>query len=97
MFQIQKIVEEKEVSSSLRQQVVLETKELHDMTTMGNQESKDYIEDWLHFISCLQRHSILQQFLTSYFQGKLVSHTLVVIVKHFSNLGMYTLEALFLK
>jgi len=50
---IVEVMEEKEVSSSLRQQVVLETQELHDMTTMGNQESKGYIEDWFHSISCL--------------------------------------------
>jgi len=94
---IVEVMEEKEVSSSLHQQVVLETQELHDMTTMGNQESKGYIEDWFHSISCSQHHSILQQFLTSYVQGKLVSHTLVFIDRHFSNSGVYTLEALFLK
>ena len=45
-------MEEKEVSSSLHQQVVLETQELHDVKSMGNQESKGYIEEWFHSISC---------------------------------------------
>jgi len=90
-------MEENEVSSRLHQQVILKAQELHDMMAMGNQESKGYIEDWFHSIICLQHHSILQQFFAPSFQGKLASHTLIFINMHFSNLGMYILEALFRK
>ncbi len=88
-------MEENEVSFTMHQQAILKAQELHDMMAMGNQESKGYIEDWFHSITCLQHHSILQQFLIPFFQGKLASHTLISINMHFSNLGMYVLEALF--
>ena len=88
-------MEKNEVSCRLRQQTIFKAQELHGM--MGNQESNGYIEDWFHSIMCLHHHSILQQFLTTSFQGKLASHTLIFINMHFSNLGMYILEALFLK
>ena len=94
---IVEVMEENEVSSRLHQQVVLKAQELHDMIAMGNQEIKGYIEDWFHSIICLQHHSILQQFLTPSFQGKLALHTLIFINMQFSNLGMCILEALFLK
>jgi len=84
-----------EISFSLHQQDVLKAQELHDMMDMGNQASKGYIEYWFHSIICLQHHSILQQFLTASFQGKLASHTLLFINMHFSNLGMCIHEALF--
>ena len=91
---IVEVLKENEVSSSPHQQTILNTQELHDMMDMGNQESKGYIEDWFHSIF-LQHHSILQQFLAPSFQWKLASHTLLFINMHFSNLGMYILEALF--
>jgi len=90
-------MEENEVSYSMYQQVILKPQELHDIMAMGNQQSKGYIENWFHSITCLQYHSILQQFLTSFFQEKLASHTLIFINMHFSNLGIYILKALFLK
>jgi len=71
--------------------------EVHDMTTKGNQECQSYIEYWFHSIICLHHHSTLRQFLAPSFQKKIVSHTLVFINMHFYNLGMYILEALFLK
>ena len=92
MFQIQKLEKlwkKNEVSFSLHQRAILKAQELHGMMATGNQESKGYIEYWLH--------SILQQFLTPYFQRKLVSHTLIFINMHFSNLGMCICEALFRK
>ena len=91
-------MKENEVYSSLHQQTILKAQELHDTMTMGNQESKGYIEDWFHSIICLQHHSILQPFLAPFFQGKLASHTLIFIINiHFSNLSMYIIEALFRK
>jgi len=42
-----------EVFSSLHQQVILKTQELHNMMDMANQESKGYIEDWFQFITYL--------------------------------------------
>jgi len=65
------------------------------MMAMESQEIKGYIEYLFHSIICLQHHSILQQFLMPSFQEKLASHTLIFINMHFSNLGMYILEALF--
>ena len=88
-------MKENEVSSSLHQQTILKPQEFHDTMDMENQGSKGYIEDWFHSIICLQHHSILQQFLAPSFQGKLASHTLLFINMHFSNLGMYIIEALF--
>jgi len=67
------------------------------MMAMGNQESSGYIKDWFHSIIFLQHHYMLQQFLAPSFQGKLASHTLIFFNMFFSNLGMYILEALFLK
>ena len=90
-------MEENEVSFTMHQQAILEAKELHDMMAMGNQESKEYIEDWFHSIICLQHHSMLQQFFIPFFQGKLAFHTLIFINMHFSNLGMSIREALFQK
>lgn len=78
-------MEEKEVYFSMHQQVILKAQELHDMIAMGNQESNEYIEDWFHSIICLQRHSMLQQFLIPFFQGKLAFHTLIFVDMHFSN------------
>ena len=46
-------MEENEFYSSMHQQAILKTQELHDMTAMGNQESKRYIEDWFLSIICL--------------------------------------------
>ena len=85
-----------EVSFNLHQQAILKAQELHDMMAMGNQESKGYIEDWFHSITCSQHCSILQ-FFTPSFQGKLASHTLIFINMNFSNLGMCIHEALFRK
>ena len=93
---IVEVMKENEVSSSLHQKTILKAQELHDTIAMGNQESNGYIEDWFHSIF-LQHHSILQQFLAPSFQGKLAFHTLLFINMHFSNLGMYTLEAFFRK
>jgi len=90
-------MEENEVSFSMHQQVILKDQELHNMMVTGNQQSKEYIENWFHSTTCLQHHSTLQQFLTPYFQGKLASHTLIFINMHFSNLGMCIHEALFRK
>ena len=90
-------MEENEVSYSMYQQAILKAQELHSMMAIGNQESKGYIEGWFKSITCLQHHSILQQFLTPSFQGKLASHNLIFINMHFSNLGIYKLEALFRK
>jgi len=90
-------MEENEVSFSMHQQVILKAQELHDMMAMGNQETKEYIEDWFHCIICLQDHSMLQQFLILFFQGKLASHTLIFINMHLSKLGMCIHEALFRK
>jgi len=90
-------MEENEVCFSLHQQAILKVQDLHGMMAMGNQESKKYIEDWFHSIICLQNRSILQQFLTPFFQGKLASHTLIFINMHFSNLDMCIHEALFRK
>ena len=67
----------------LYEQTILKAQELHDTMAMGNQESKGYIEDWLHSIICLQHHTMLQQFLAPYFQGELASHTLIFINMHF--------------
>lgn len=88
-------MEENEVSFSVHQQAILKDQELHHMMAMGNQKSNGYIEDWFHSITCFQHHSILQQFLTPSFQGKLASHTLIFINMHLSNLGMCIREALF--
>ena len=90
-------MEENEVSFTMHQQAILKAQELHDMMAMGNQESKGYIEDWFHSIICLQHHSMRQQFLIPFFQGKLASHTLISINMHFSNLGMCIREALLRK
>ena len=88
-------MEENEASSSLHQQVVLKTQELHDMTDMENQEVKDIIKIGFTPSFFLQPHYILQQFLRPFFQGKLASHTLLFINMHFSNLGMCIHGALF--
>ena len=89
-------MEENEVSYSMYQQAILKAQELHDLMDMRNKESNGYIEDWFHSIF-LQHHCMLQQFLISFFQGKLASHTLTFINMHFSNLGMCIHEALFRK
>ena len=94
---IVEVMEENEVSFSLHQQAILKAQELHDMMATVNHQSKGYIEDWFHSITCLQDHPILQQFLTPFFQGKLASHTLIFINMHFSNLGMHIHESLFRK
>ena len=88
-------MEANEVSSRLHQQTILKAQELHGM--MGNQESNGYIEDWFHSITCLHHHSMLQQFLIPFFQGKLASRTLIFTNMHFSNLGMCIHEAIFRK
>ena len=90
-------MEENEVSFTMHQQAILKAQELHDMMAMRNQKSKGYIEDWFHSIICLQHHSMLQQFLIPFFEGKLTSHTLIFIKMHFSNLGMCIHGALFRK
>ena len=90
-------MEENELTSSLHQQTILTAQELNDMVDMGNQDNNGYIEDWFHSIICLQHHSMLQQFLIPFFQGKLASHTLLFINMHFSNLGMCIREAVFRK
>ena len=90
-------MEENEVSFTMHQQAILRAQELHDMMAMRNQKSKGYIKDWIHSIICLQHHSMLQQFLIPFFEGKLASHTLISINMHFSNLGMCIREALLRK
>ena len=84
---IVEVMKENEVSSSLHQQTILKTQELHDMMAMENQESKGYIEDWFHSIIFWQSYSMLQQFLAPSFQGKLASHTLIFINMHFFKFG----------
>ena len=52
-----------------------------------NQGYQDYIEVWLRATIRPQQYS-LQQFLTSYHSKLLVSHLLVCLKAHFSNLNV---------
>jgi hypothetical protein len=49
-------------------------KEIHGVTSIGNQGNKDSIESWFQSITNPQLHVILKQFLAQSFQGKLVFH-----------------------
>jgi hypothetical protein len=50
------------------------SKEIHGVTSIGNQGNKDSIESWFQSITNPQLHVILKQFLAQSFQGKLVFH-----------------------
>jgi hypothetical protein len=73
------------------------SKEIHGVTSIGNQGNKDYIESWFQSVTNLQLHAILQQFLALSFQGKLVFHVLVFIKLYFSIVGMSIFETLLRK
>jgi hypothetical protein len=48
------------------------SKEIHGVTSIGNQGNKDSIESWFQSITNPQLHVILKKFLAQSFQGKLV-------------------------
>jgi hypothetical protein len=73
------------------------SKEIHGVTSIGNQGNKDYIESWFQYVTNPQLHVILQQFLALSFQGNLVFHILVFIKLYFSVVGMSIFETLLRK